>query len=227
MKVLLVCPTYPPNDVPCGVGDFSGELATGLVRRGASVTVAASTRHRGATDGAVRVVRVATGWNRRAVRDVVALARRERCDVVNVQYGPELYGRGPWPKALPAWLALARGPRVVVTAHTVVGGYPSSRWLVPLLFAPARRIIATSREVAMLVERRLPMFRARLREVPIGTNIPLGAEPRELVRARVRAELGLAPDAPLVTHFGFAYPGKGIETLLAASARLRTRVEAM
>jgi glycosyltransferase involved in cell wall biosynthesis len=223
MNVLLVCPTYPPNDVPCGVGDFTAELAPRLARRGASVSVAASTRHRGSTDGDVRVLRVATSWNRRAMRDVVAVARRKRFDVVNVQYSPELYGRGPWPKALPAWLALTRGPRVVLTAHTVVGGYPSARWLVPLLLAPARRIIAPSREVATLIARRLPMFRSRLREVPIGTNIPLGATPRELVRARVRAELGLGPHAPLVTHFGFAYEGKGIETLLAAVARLRER----
>jgi glycosyltransferase involved in cell wall biosynthesis len=223
VKVLVVCPTYPPNDVPCGVGDFTGVLAAHLVARGAAVTVAASTRYAGPATGGVSVVRIAERWDQQGVGRLVALARRERPDVINVQYTPELYGRGPWLKALPAWLALRRGPAVVVTAHTLVGGYPSARWLAPLLLAPARRIIAPSPEVARLIARRMPMFRARLREIPIGANIPVGPGPRDVVRARVRAGLGLLPDAPLIAHFGFVYPGKGIETLLGAARRLRER----
>jgi glycosyltransferase involved in cell wall biosynthesis len=223
MKVLLVVPTYPPNDVPCGIGDFASELAPRLAERGVSIAVAASTRYRGSAVEPIRVFRVTEQWNRRGVRALVDLACRERFDIVNLQYTPELYGRGPWIKLLPVWLALARGPRVVVTPHTLHGGYASAKWLAPAMLGAARRIIAPNREVASLIERRLSLVRSRVREIPIGSNIPVGTEPRERVRARVRGELGLSPDALVITHFGFAYRGKGIETLLEAARSLNDR----
>jgi len=30
MKVCMICPTYPPNAVPCGVGDYTYELSEQL-----------------------------------------------------------------------------------------------------------------------------------------------------------------------------------------------------
>lgn len=221
MNVGLVCPTYPPHDVPCGVGDYTKGLAEHLAELGASVTVLASTGHRGSPGNRVRVVTVTDRWDRAAARALVRRLLAERFDVVNIQYTPELYGRGLWMKLVPARLALRGRPPVVLTAHTLVGGYPSARALAPVLLAPSRRIVCPNPEVASLIRRYLPMLAPRIREIPIGSNIPPRDEARyQDVRAAIRAELGLGADTLAIAHFGFAYEGKGIETLLDAARRL-------
>jgi glycosyltransferase involved in cell wall biosynthesis len=219
MNVVLVCPTYPPNDVPCGVGDFTGILAPALAERGVEVTIVASAKYR----GSMPVVTLAEPWNHDAVRRIARIATERRADVVNVQYTPDLYGHGAWMKWLPAWLRVAARVPVVLTPHTLVGGHRSAKWLAPVLLAPARRIIAPNREVATVIARRLPIFRARVREIPIGSNIPVTTESRDTVRTRVGRDLEVARDALLLAHFGFVYPGKGIETVLGAARRLRAR----
>ena len=39
MRIVMVCPSYPPQDVTCGVGDYTRCLAEELVRQGEQVTV--------------------------------------------------------------------------------------------------------------------------------------------------------------------------------------------
>ena len=56
MRVLIACPSYPPQDMTCGVGDYTRCLAEELVRRGDQVTVVASARWRGPGHGAVTVL---------------------------------------------------------------------------------------------------------------------------------------------------------------------------
>jgi glycosyltransferase involved in cell wall biosynthesis len=227
MKALIVCPTYPPNDVPCGVGDYTRALAERMASR-VAITVAASTGHR--ADGSagrdtmcgIRVVRLTERWDRRAALALVALVRRERFDVVHLQYTPMLYGRTPWAKLMPLLVRLGSAAATVVTPHTLVGGYRSARLLAPLLIAASHRIITPNPEVASMIARRLPMFAGRVRDVPIGSNIPF-IEPAGVERAALRTELGAVGEACVVAHFGFASPGKGIETLLEAMAVLAER----
>jgi glycosyltransferase involved in cell wall biosynthesis len=221
MKICMICPTYPPNDVPCGVGDYTRELTEHVAALGPSVTVVASTGHHAHSDARVPVVRLTDRWDRAAVRALRRRLTSERFDAVHIQYTPELYGRGPWMKLLPAWLGLGGGPPVVLAAHTLVGGYRTARMLAPLLVAASRRVICPNAEAAALIRRHLPMFGSRVREIPIGSSIPPHDERRrDEVRNAVRAELGLGVDTVLLAHFGFAYPGKGIETLLDAARRL-------
>ncbi len=220
MKVCMLCPTYPPNAVPCGVGDYTYELSGQLAALGLSVTVVASTAHRPGTDAAVTVIPFATQWDLRSVYALVRKLRREEFDVVNMQYTPELFGRLPWIKWLPAAMAVRRGPPVIVTVHTLVGGYLSAKVLAPLLVGASRRIICPNEEVSGLISRYLPFARNRIREIPIGSNIPGPSADPEGTRRSVRAEFGLGADSVILSHFGFAYAGKGIETLLAAAERL-------
>ena len=56
MRVLIACPSYPPQDVTCGVGDYTRCLAEELARQGEQVTVVASAAWRGPADGGVSVL---------------------------------------------------------------------------------------------------------------------------------------------------------------------------
>jgi glycosyltransferase involved in cell wall biosynthesis len=221
MRICMVCPTYPPNDVPCGVGDYTRELVGHLTRSGLSLTVVASTLHHPDRGASIRVVPFTERWDSRASLGLARFLHKEAFDLVHIQYTPELYSRSPWMKFLPALLALRGGPRVILTPHTLVGGYPSATMLAPLLTSFSHRIISPNDEVTYLVARYLPFLRRRVRQIPIGSNIPALVGDPEVTRAEIRAEFGLGADTMLLTHFGFAYSGKGIETLLVAAGHLR------
>src|SRR5437879_3135177 len=220
MRVCMLCPTFPPNAVPCGVGDYTYNLSGYLAAWGWSVTVVASTTHHPEPETAAKVIPFAAQWDLRTVYSLVGKLCREEFDLVNMQYTPELFGRLPWIKWLPAAMAVRRGPPVIVTVHTLVGGYPSAKVLAPLLVGTSQRIICPNEEVSYLISRYLPFARKRIREIPIGSNIPGPSADPEGTRRSVRAEFGLGVDSVLLSHFGFAYSGKGIETLLAAADRL-------
>src|SRR5437660_12072419 len=221
MRVCMLCPTFPPNAVPCGVGDYTYNLSEHLAALGGVVTAAGSTTHRPEPEAAVKVIPFAPEWDLRTVYSLVGKLCREEFDLVSMQYTPELFGRLPWIKWLPAAMAVRRGPPVIVTVHTLVGGYPSAKLLAPLLVGASRRIICPNEEVSYLISRYLPFVRNRIREIPIGSNIPGPSADPEGTRRSVRAEFGLGVDSVLLSHFGFAYAGKGIETLLAAADRLQ------
>jgi glycosyltransferase involved in cell wall biosynthesis len=200
----MVCPSYPPQELTCGVGDYTRCLAEALVAHGQQVTVVASAAWSGPARGGVTVLPILDApapWWRVAV-----------ADVVNVQYAPELYrGRR---RVLRATLAVP----TVVTLHTLLDSTVGARAAALWLLTSARHVIAANEEVTGMVRRRAPWLAKRLTEIPIGSNIAA-----ELAgdRAATRAALGVPEDAPLLAHFGLVYPGKGLETLIASLATLR------
>jgi glycosyltransferase involved in cell wall biosynthesis len=221
MRICMVCPTYPPNAVPCGVGDYTREVCERLAAPDISITVVASTLHGPEPGAPVTVIPFARRWDLKTMIALVRMVRRERFDLLHLQYTPELFGRLPWMKLLPFVLAISGGPPVILTTHTVVGGYLAAKLLAPLLLGFSQRIICPNDEASRLISRYLPFVRSRIREIPIGSNIPGPSHDPETTRKTVRTEFSLSEECCLLSHFGFAYPGKGIETLLAASARLQ------
>jgi glycosyltransferase involved in cell wall biosynthesis len=205
MRVLIACPSYPPQDVTCGVGDYTRCLAEELVRLGEHVTVVTSAAWRGPAQGRVTVLGIldapAPWW------------RVVPADVVNLQYAPDLYReRG---RALRATLSIP----TVVTFHTLLDATFRSRGVALWLLTSARHVVAANEEVSAMVRRRLPWVGRRLTEIPIGSNIPI-ASPAD--PAATRATVGASPRGPLLVHFGLVYPGKGLETLLQALAIVRS-----
>jgi glycosyltransferase involved in cell wall biosynthesis len=218
VRILVVCPSYPPRPVTCGVGDYTRCLAEALARQGEAVAVACATERRG--DGEIPVTALFRRFTPGAALRLAAAPALTGADVVHVQYAPELYGRAG-ALALPGLLARLRLGRVatVVTFHTLTDGSLASRLAATLLLAGASHAISANEEVTGMVRRRLPAFGRRLTEIPIGTNVPvLAADPA--ARHAARERLHILPGAPLLVHFGLVYPGKGLETLFAAMAAL-------
>ena len=205
MRVLMVCPSYPPQPVTCGVGDFTRCLAEELVRQGEQTTVVASAAWSGPERGGVSVLPIldapAPWW------------RVVPADVVNLQYAPDLYRDRS--RALRATFSTP----AVVTFHTLLDATLVSRAAALWLLTSARHVVAANEEVSGMVRRRLPWLARRMTEIPIGSNIARAPAGDRLV---TRAALGVPPRAPLLAHFGLVYPGKGLETLLEALAIVKS-----
>jgi glycosyltransferase involved in cell wall biosynthesis len=220
----MVCPSYQPQPVACGVGDYTARLATELARQGEDIEVLCSTAYRGSADGPVRVIPDVERWTLGVARDTLRRRMRGR-DVLHLQYTPVLYG----PRAgfrLVTVLARLRRIRVptVVTFHTLTGVSRSSAVWALLLLASAGASIAANMEVEGMVRRRLPALARRLRTIAIGANVEPGTNGLPAAdRVAGRSVLGVPPAIPLLVHFGLLYPGKGLETLLDAFALLRRR----
>jgi len=217
MRIVMVCPSYPPRELTCGVGDYTRCLAEELARGGDDVTVVTSTGYAGPRTGVVRVLPV--------LGDGVEPRRWwDAGDVLDVQYAPDLYRGRSRITRIPLLARFARGgPSVVVTFHTLLDGSLGARLAVPWLLATAAHSISANEEVSAMIRRRLPGLAKRCTEIPIGSNIAT-APGAGSSRREERARLALPADAPILVHFGLVYPGKGLETLFEAFAVLRQSV---
>ncbi len=221
MKICMICPTYPPNNVSCGVGDYTHCLAEELVRQGEDVVVLTSVHYRGETSGPVTVLPRVRAWTIGEALRLTSSAMSPPVDLIHVQYTPDLYGRGLGVRFLPLLARIWSGPPVVVTFHTLVGGSLRSRVVAPLLLLTARWSISANEEVSALIRRRLSWLAGRCTEIPIGANIPVAPVVPGTSKDSLRASLGLPLKGPILVHFGLIYPGKGLETLFEALPSIR------
>jgi glycosyltransferase involved in cell wall biosynthesis len=187
----MVTGTVPPQ--PCGVGDYSFELATWLRRLGLDVDIYTS-----------RVDKIETASNADGILPIVARwtpdkspklsrsFRTRQTDVVHVQYPTLSYGAGLLPQAL-----VFRRRSVVVTLHEASFSHILRRIsLFPFLLW-ANAIVATTDFEAEYLATMYPPVRKRLCVIPIGSSIPKGA-------SDTRREL-------TVVYFGLVAEKKGLE----------------
>jgi len=223
LRIGILCPSFPPGERPCGVGDFTRRLASALAEGGTEIAVLTGTGYRGAEripGGKVRGI--AREWGPRALGAVAAACREEGAHALLVQYAPDLYPPGPgWINSLPlAMRALSPGIPAVVSLHTVGVPAPGSMLGAALMILSAHALIATNEEVSHLLGKYLRPSLRKTVEIPIGANVePPRRDPgaRREARARFIAERGIPADAGLLAHFGLYYPGKGAEQILEAA----------
>lgn len=221
MRIYMVCPSYPPQDVTCGVGDYTHCLAEELVRQGEEVLVLTANRYRGRTDGVVSVQPMVQIWTLRTAWWLAGSRARPPVDLVHLQYAPDLYGPGLGFKLAPLLARLRRaGLPTIVTFHTVTGGPLWTKVAALVLLLAAHRSISANEEVSALFRRHVPMLTGRWTDIPIGTNIHVAPAAETLDKRTERVRLGLPEDAPLLAHFGMVYPGKGLETMMAALPKI-------
>ncbi len=103
---------------------------------------------------------------------------------------------------------------LVVTLHDRDGGDRLRRW-------KFGRTLLALRSADLIVhehDQRAALGRERVHVIPHGIwNVP------ERTPEQAKRELGLPEGAPIVAHFGFLHPDKGIEQVLRAVAELRAR----
>jgi glycosyltransferase involved in cell wall biosynthesis len=214
MRIALLTAHYPPAAVPCGIGDYTHCLREAFETLGHQCFIITSEcSHSQEKD----VYRVAGRWGARDTLAAWRILRAIKPDVVMVQYTPEHYGYGVAFKLLPLQLRWAgwRAP-VVITFHTLIGGRWVAKLYAVLLSAECHGIVSIHTELSELYRRRLPWWAGKLRQIPIGANIPAPTMERGASREFLRRRLGVAQDAAILGTFGFPTPGKGLETLFQA-----------
>lgn len=217
MRVLLVSGSYPP--MSCGVGDYTGQLAKALGRRG-DITVAVLTgiAAEGVTGEGVELFPVVRTWGIVEAPSIVGRIRRWRPDVVHIQYPTHYYRKIQW--VLPMLARIANGP-VVQTWHEY---YSSRSWPSVLNAAMPGGLVV----VRPNYREKMPGWyrwlirRKVFRFIPNASSIP-AVRLTEDERAAVRSRVG-AHDGGLIAYFGFASPAKGIESLFEIADPQRHRI---
>jgi len=218
MRIALVTAHYPPATVPCGIGDYTRCLRAALEALGHQCLVITSTSSR---SGEKNVHPLAHDWGVADSLAVWRLLRREQPDAIFLQYTPEHYGYGVTFKVLPFWVRWAQRTTLLVTTfHTLVGGKWIAKPYAALLAAGGHGVISIHGELTELFRRRLPRWAGKLREIPIGANIPVPAMERTMARQYLHRLLGLNGETRVLGTFGFPAPGKGLETLIQALRHL-------
>ncbi|MCX2727138.1 glycosyltransferase [Thermomicrobium sp. 4228-Ro] len=211
--VLFVTGEYPP--LRGGVGDYTARLAEALTDHGWSVTVVTRpSPDRTATSPAIRVT---TGWGWRLREILQELYAQGWRGIVHLQYQAGAFDLQGRIALLPQ---LAHPFPVVTTFHDLRVPYlfpkagPLRHLVLRWLARTSAAVVVTNPEDERAV-RRWDISGARLWRIPIGSNLPAPRDPRA-----ARQRLGLPRQQPLVAFFGFRQPEKGLETLIAAIARL-------
>lgn len=225
MRIAILSPSFPPNLYPCGIGDFTTKLVPDLRRLDVESVIFTSSDYGGpAVCGQIPVRRIARRWTPGALAHLARAAREEKVHALLVQYTPDLYPPGTrWICFLPLVMRiLSPGIPVVLSIHTVGVSTFSSMVRVAMLMTSAHAILSTNEEVVHLVGKYLKPLLEKTLEIPIGANVeppPGWNSSLETVRGRVRTEWNIPPDAFLLAHFGFYYPGRGAEQILEAAAK--------
>ncbi len=220
MKVLFITGEFPP--MQGGVGDYTREIGLAMRDLGCEVAVASSTQA-GQVPG-LTVYPMIKSWGWGSWGALLDLVRRERPDVVHIQYQAAAYGLHPAINLFPRRLRRlgSERPGVAVTFHDLRVPYLFPKagrlrpWIVHELARGCDLAITTNRDDHEALRQALRPGRQVQALVPIGSNI---APPQALAsydRDAWRARWGVGPEDLLLCFFGFVNDRKGVDTLLQA-----------
>lgn len=243
MRVLIISATYPP--VKSGGANYAFHLAQHLAARGADVHVLTSRIEGAPEEPGVKVYPLMRDWSWREAAKLLRLARGLRPDVVNLHFHGLLYNNHPMITfaLTPLRRVLARARVVTLIEYPVgieldLGGraaramYRAAAHAVGVggLDRSYGTILRDSDAVILLSDSHLAPLEAHAAGVaakcvtiPPPPLLKVAPEAGGATRRRGRASLGVADGEFLLIYFGFIYPNKGLETLLAALAALKAR----
>ncbi|MHB8625386.1 MAG: glycosyltransferase family 4 protein [Aggregatilineales bacterium] len=217
MRIGLISGEYPP--MRGGVGDYTRELARALLTAGHAVFVLSDRRAKAETADIAVDNRIAR-WRWPSLWAARDWARRNRLDIVNLQYEAAAFGLGTPIHFLP----IVIGVPTITTFHDLHVPYlfpKAGRLRRAALWWLARQsagVIATTSADAdrLRAEGRI----TKLATIPIGSNVSAAPPPdynRQMWRARFDPPSDSFRGAPFVIgFFGFMNASKGIETLIDA-----------
>jgi polysaccharide biosynthesis protein PslF len=234
MKTLLISPSFPPASE--GEAEHALQIARRLAEVGHQVTVLTNRRDRVRQVPTVRVDALAQGWGFAQLPTLWRYLREQRADAVLLIYTAWLFDNSPMVTFLPT---LARwacpSARVLVMVETEHGPPVAGlagrmgRKLLALLaggkgvdygFGTLLRDADVVVALGPTILDKLAAHHAGLQQKALLVPPPpLVAVPHAIgaqERRGARAQLGLGPDVLVLAYFGYVYPGKGVETLLAA-----------
>ena len=219
MKIGLICPNFPPTKLEGGISHFTGCLVRHLTELGDEVVIITGNGYRGPEiDAKVTVLKFAERWGHDVVRQMADQLKVRGIEAINLQYSPVMY---PWPFKL-AWNCLARNFISTVSLHTLWGGSKLNHLFAFKLLYTANGVIATNSEVAYLLRKYFPFFLKKTRHIPIGSNIKSKIS-QQSIQEKVKTKFSIKPGEMILSYFGMAYPGKGMELLFETANILKCK----
>lgn len=226
MEIWLLSGEYPP--LVGGVGDYTRRLAAALAAQGPSLRVLTrSLPSPPPQDSGVAVDAVLTTFGLGLLGQLGRRLSRRSPDILHIQYQAAAYDLRGGVHLLPLLARLrARRTLCAVTFHDLNlpylfrGGRPLRRLSLRLLAATSRLVVTTNQGDRGVLAGWVGS--GRLRTIPIGANVlpePLSGWDESDWRRRQGIPAGL----PMVVFFGLLNRTKGVEDLLEAVHRLRSR----
>jgi glycosyltransferase involved in cell wall biosynthesis len=238
MRLLIISPSYPPDAT--GEAEHCYQIAARLAAHGHDVRVL-SNRHAQAkpADG-FRLQADMSGWGWRQLPGLLRRIRQHSPDAVLLIYTAWLYDGHPMITFLPTLLRRRQPGLRFLTLVEVADGSAHGGWFTRLGRKLMRLAVGTrssdfalgtllrdSTTVAVLgpgilagLQANDPKLADRAIVIPPPPLLPPPPDRSPAARAAARAALGVHEGDFVLAFFGYVYPGKGIETLLAATSRL-------
>jgi len=208
-----------------GVGAFTREVARAMADDGHEVWVFTRSECRGTDEAGIHVTADVNGkWSLKDNEAVSKWATTNQLDVVNIQFQTAAYDLR-WPiHALPR--KLSKDVPVVVTFHDLRVPYlfpkagPLREKAVRKLAQDSTGVIATDRADEYVLRESWKL--QQVTWIPIGSNVTT-EPPSGYDRDLWRRNLGVGPEALLLSYFGFLNKSKGGLVLIEALSELVRR----
>ncbi|MEW5692232.1 MAG: glycosyltransferase [Candidatus Hydrogenedentota bacterium] len=219
MRLCVICPTFQPSKIPCGVGDYTTILVNHISKlHKLEITVISSKHYTGEKNDCI-----ITNYELNKTLGIIKLfffLYKQRFDILLIEYSPPLYDKFLFIINLVPLLRLFTKTKIIFSFHTLYGNFLSKLMLIPALIFSCH-LISTNEEIDAIFEKRLRFFKYKLSSIPIGSNIfPLTMN---LSIGDLGKSLGLKENILTLIYFGFYYPGKDIDIFIKALKILKEK----
>jgi len=233
-RILILVPYYPPMWSP--EGDHIMHLARHFEEAGDEVHVLTSPA--ASTGGNPRIYNTVRTWGWAGLPEIRRTIRRVKPDAILLMYVGWMFKYHPMGTLLPT-IVRRINPKIefVSMITNAIGSKPTDKWRSRMLWKIAAKLaggadeefgtlLRDSARIAVLSEPHLKKLVAKDPAVA-GKSVLIPPPPilhlspiDPQIRAQTRAKFGIAEDEFVFTFFGYGYPSKGIETLIAAFGML-------
>jgi glycosyltransferase involved in cell wall biosynthesis len=221
-------------------GDHIMHLCRHLADSGLEVHVLSSTQAQDA--GNPRFYNTVNSWGWSALREIIRVVRRVQPDAIMLMYTGWMYKHHPMVTLLPSVVRRFNpGIEFVTMITNVIGSKKQEKLRGRITWQSARRLagraddefgtlLRDSSRIAVLSEHHLKVLVEKdpgvaKKAVLIPPPPILHLAPVDAARRlETRRQLGVQEDELLFAFFGYGYPGKGIETFIAAFGLLAEKL---
>jgi glycosyltransferase involved in cell wall biosynthesis len=230
MKVLFICPAFPPT--VCGVGDYTARLIKALSVQDLNVSLITEKPVKNPSEYGITKVYNVPNWNRLQSSKIKEAILSINPDIVHIQYQQALFHPGWLGLSLPRLIKKWRSTiKVLITQHDL--NYP-------YLFKGAGRLGLRRISVMKTMWRHAdgivmgygsglaklagvcPEAAEKLNLIPIGPGIELEKTVKG-DKEEVCRKYGFDPAMPLLASFGFIYRDKDFPGIFEAMKILQNR----